>query len=74
MKHTDNRHGRTLQGESRDTESKSEGNTLMSFDMFQCHEFGGAIPYTLVCDFREDCVDRSDEIFCRHKEDESMFR
>ena len=74
MKHTDYRHGRTLQGESRDTESKPEGNTLMSVDMFQCHEYGGTIPYTLVCDFREDCVDRSDETFCRHREDESMFR
>ena len=74
MKHTDNRHSRTLQGESRDTESKPEGNTLMSVYMFQCHEYGGTIPYTLVCDFREDCVDRSDETFCRHREDLSMFR
>ena len=73
MNHTDNRHGRTLLGETRDTESKPDGNTLMSVYMFQCLGYGGTIPYTLVCDFREDCVDRSDETFCRHKE-ESMFR
>ena len=74
LKHKDNRHGRTQQGQTNDTESQPVHETVVSVDMFQCHEFGGTIPYTLVCDFREDCVDRSDETFCRHKEDLSMFR
>ena len=38
----------------------------LAVQMFQCHEYGGTIPYTLVCDFRNDCKDNSDERHCRH--------
>ena len=35
--------------------------------MFECDNKRGTVPYTLVCDFRPDCSDHSDEMFCRHK-------
>ncbi|PVD29173.1 hypothetical protein C0Q70_11770 [Pomacea canaliculata] len=35
-----------------------------SFPMFKCDDNVQTIPYTLVCDYRPDCVDNSDENFC----------
>lgn len=32
--------------------------------MFTCSSAGETIPYTLVCDYRPDCLDESDEDFC----------
>ena len=43
-------------------------------EMYKCLEYGGTIPYTLVCDFRKDCIDNSDEKYCRHNEDMTKYR
>ena len=32
--------------------------------MFECAQGAEAVPYTLVCDYRSDCRDSSDESFC----------
>ena len=34
--------------------------------MYTCTKDNTVISYTLVCDFRNDCEDKSDESFCRH--------
>ena len=34
--------------------------------MYKCTSDDLIISYTLVCDFRNDCVDKSDESFCQH--------
>ena len=33
---------------------------------YKCATGGGRVPYTWVCDHRQDCSDNSDEGFCRH--------
>ena len=33
---------------------------------YECVMGGGRVPYTWVCDHRQDCSDDSDEKFCRH--------
>ena len=33
---------------------------------FECKAPGEFAPYSLVCDFRDDCTDSSDEAFCVH--------
>ena len=33
---------------------------------YACATGGGRVPYTWVCDHRQDCSDNSDEGFCRH--------
>ena len=35
---------------------------------FLCSSGTGRLPFTLVCDFRKDCFDGSDEDFCVHPE------
>ena len=40
---------------------------LTSFTLkFPCVTVKERIPYTFVCDYRKDCVDASDEVFCVH--------
>lgn len=34
--------------------------------MFTCEDDVTTFDYTLVCDFRHDCRDQSDESFCKH--------
>ena len=34
--------------------------------MYTCSNEAATLPYTLVCDFRNDCHDHSDEYFCKH--------
>ncbi|KAK7092030.1 hypothetical protein V1264_009639 [Littorina saxatilis] len=36
--------------------------------MFVCEDGRSTVPYSLVCDFREDCDDASDEAWCVHSE------
>ena len=33
---------------------------------FTCRDQAERVPYSLVCDFRADCCDNSDEDFCQH--------
>ena len=35
-------------------------------EMFECTHSAGRVPYSLVCDHRQDCPDNSDEDFCVH--------
>ena len=35
---------------------------------FQCRDNSGCVPYTLVCDHRQDCADGCDEDFCSFEE------
>ena len=37
-----------------------------SVAMFTCEDDATTFDYTLVCDFRHDCRDQSDESFCKH--------
>ena len=37
-----------------------------SLPWFSCDDAVTRVYYTLVCDFRQDCHDRSDESFCKH--------
>ena len=34
--------------------------------MYSCTSDGTEVSYTLLCDFRQDCADNSDESFCHH--------
>ncbi|KAK7087894.1 hypothetical protein V1264_021886 [Littorina saxatilis] len=56
-------------------ESVSDDNNDASFKaaevrvaMFVCDNGRRTVPYSLVCDFREDCDDASDEAWCVHRE------
>ncbi|XP_070196452.1 relaxin receptor 2-like [Littorina saxatilis] len=40
--------------------------TVASVGMFLCDDGVTRIPFSLVCDFRSDCEDDSDELFCKH--------
>jgi hypothetical protein len=46
----------------------------VSAEMFKCHKHGETVPYTLVCDFRPDCLDQSDELDCEHVEYHHQYR
>ncbi|XP_076464215.1 uncharacterized protein LOC143296263 [Babylonia areolata] len=41
------------------------GDSGSTVAMFPCTD-GSTLPYTLVCDFKDDCWDASDESFCIH--------
>ncbi|KAK7482380.1 hypothetical protein BaRGS_00026399, partial [Batillaria attramentaria] len=41
-------------------------NRRVTVAMFVCDTQTDRIPFTLVCDFKRDCPDGSDEKFCRH--------
>lgn len=43
----------------------NDGVVLASVTMFVCDN-DDRVYYTLVCGFRYDCSDRSDEVFCEH--------
>lgn len=36
-------------------------------EMFYCSAEKKPIPFWLVCDFHQDCLDKSDEMFCGKK-------
>ena len=52
----------------------SDGEDMIFVEMFHCQQYGGTIPFTLVCDFRQDCADRSDEEPCVYKNDSAGFK
>jgi hypothetical protein len=56
--------------------SEQSGAGLVSVAMFECYSLGETVPYTLVCDFRRDCQDGSDETHCTHQSrtDAKAFR
>ena len=54
-----------LQGTENFTEVHLASNDPTA-EMYTCPKDGFKIPYTLLCDFREDCQDKNDESFCRH--------
>nr|KAG5687741.1 hypothetical protein BaRGS_028403 [Batillaria attramentaria] len=41
--------------------------------MFECDNKIESFPYTLVCDFKTDCDDKSDESFCCPQRDDERF-
>ena len=43
-------------------------NSDGSIVMFACADKRRTLPYSLVCDFRHDCLDHSDESFCLHSQ------
>ena len=45
-------------------EAKQNRGDIMA--MYSCSTYNVMVHYTLVCDFRWDCPDGSDESFCRH--------
>ena len=49
---------------SRDSSSASRSDPAVL--MFSCDDKAETLPYTLLCDFRKDCRDGSDETFCVH--------
>ena len=49
-----------------DVPSQDGPTTPTSVPMFECGKAGHSIPYSLVCDFKEECRDLSDERFCHH--------
>ena len=46
----------------------SKHSSVVSIVMFACADKRRTLPYSLVCDFRCDCLDRSDESFCFHSQ------
>ncbi|KAL8613524.1 hypothetical protein ACOMHN_007567 [Nucella lapillus] len=44
----------------------SAGVTSLSYPMFPCEEGTATVQHSMVCDFRQDCPDNSDESFCEH--------
>jgi hypothetical protein len=39
---------------------------VTSFPLFACESGGQRVPYTLLCDYKHDCQDASDEGFCTY--------
>ena len=52
-------------GRSGDVTSCAAPLTLLP-PSFECTNTVQHVPYTLVCDYRQDCIDGSDEDFCVH--------
>ncbi|KAL8613509.1 hypothetical protein ACOMHN_007552 [Nucella lapillus] len=44
----------------------SAGVTSLSYPMFPCEDGITTVQHSMVCDFRQDCPDNSDESFCEH--------
>ncbi|XP_070175951.1 uncharacterized protein [Littorina saxatilis] len=53
---------------------ESNGSDTNSVEMFPCDDQTMTIHYTLVCDFRQDCHDGSDESLCVHRQDCQAFQ
>ena len=52
----------------------ADGSDYVVTAMFVCDDATMTLHYTLVCDFREDCSDASDETFCIRREICTGFR
>ena len=44
----------------------AQRSQVVTVAMFRCDLVRQTLPYTLVCNFLPDCIDSSDETFCRH--------
>ena len=56
----------TFTYDERDTPSHTSCPATSRPPSFQCTMRGGRVPFTSVCDHRQDCSDNSDEGFCNH--------
>ncbi|KAK7483027.1 hypothetical protein BaRGS_00025690, partial [Batillaria attramentaria] len=49
-----------------DAISDDDRPDVVTVGLFMCDDDETTLPYTLVCDYRSDCPDRSDQDFCHH--------
>lgn len=56
------------------SEVSSTGRSAVTTEMFECYNRERTVHYSLLCDFRHDCSDQSDETHCKHQVETDKFR